>query len=75
MNASEIRHIEEQLTVSRFRLPVSQEYIDDVVRRAKRERALVIGKMLASIPERLFRLVRGVRRTAAACTAARMRHI
>ncbi len=74
MNASEIRNIEEQLNVSRFSLPVSQEQVEAVVRRAKEQRARVVAQMLASIPGRLARLARAIRGTAAQCTAARMRH-
>lgn len=74
MNASEIRSIEERLTVSRYSLPVSQEHVEAVIQRAKEQRARVIAQMLASIPERLARLARAIRGIAADCTAARMRH-
>jgi len=73
VNASEIRSIEERLTGS-FQLPVSQEVLDSVVRRAKQERAAYLARLLASVPRAIARFVEGVRETAAQATAARMRH-
>jgi len=55
-------------------LPISQELLDSVVRRAKHERTLYVGRMLASIPRAIVRLVTGVRATAASCTETRLRH-
>ena len=73
MNASEIRGIEERLTGS-FTLPVSQEALEGVVRRAKQQRALYVGQLLASVPRAIARFAASVRETAAHCTAARLRH-
>lgn len=73
MNASEISNLEERLTGS-FQLPVSQEALERVVRRAKQQRALYVGQLLASVPRAIARFVAGVRETAVHCTAARLRH-
>ena len=72
MNASEIRNIEERLTGS-FTLPVSQEYLDTIVRRAKQQRAAYLVKLIASLPRAIARIGEGIRETAASCTAARIR--
>lgn len=73
MNASEIRSIEERLTGS-FTLPVSQEALEGIVKRARQQRALYLGQLLASVPRAFARFVAGVRETAEHCTAARLRH-
>jgi hypothetical protein len=73
MNASEIRDIEERLSGS-FTLPMSEEHFEVVVKRAKHERAVYIGGLLAAVARRIAQLVEGVRDVASSCTAARMRH-
>jgi len=73
VNASEIRSIEERLTGS-FTLPVSQEALEGIVRRAKQQRARYVAGLLVSVPRLIARFVEGMRETAAHCTAARMRH-
>ena len=73
MNASEIRGIEERLTGS-FTLPVSQEALEGIVKRARQQRAQYVGELLAAVPRAITRFVEGVRETAAHCTAARLRH-
>jgi len=74
MNAREIMDIEDRLTPGSYTLPISQELLDSVVRHAKRQRALYVGRMLASIPRAIVRLVTGVRATAASCTESRLSH-
>jgi len=74
MNAREILSIEERLSAGSYTLPINQELLDIVVRRARRQRAQYVGQMLASIPRAIVRLVTGVRETAAGCTAAKLHH-
>jgi hypothetical protein len=77
MNAHEIQQIENDVNAS-FRLPLSFEAWADVERRAREERARVIGQSMSNffgaLAARLARLGRDVRRTAADCTDARLNH-
>jgi hypothetical protein len=73
VNASEISAIEERLTGS-YALPVSQEHVEYIVRRAKEQRAVYLRQLLASVPVAVARFAEGIRETAANCTAARMHH-
>ena len=77
MNAYEIEQIEKDVRAN-FRLPLSYEGWADIERRAREERARVLGQGFS----RAFRALRTwltsfgrqVRATAADCTDARLRH-
>lgn len=77
MNPYEIEQIEKDVRAG-FRLPLSFEGWADVERRAREERARVVGeafaKFFSGLGARLARLGREVRTTAADCTDARLRH-
>jgi len=77
MNAYEIEQIEKQMKAD-FRLPLSYQAWADVEQRARQERARVVGKALAEFFAAAFARITGVarqiRRTAADCTDARLRH-
>lgn len=72
MNANEIQSLEEHLGSS-IRLPVvTQAQIDEVVRRAKHERAIYVAESMGRLIEWLAGFGRQVRDLAAACTQARL---
>ncbi len=77
MNAYEIEKMEKDVRAN-FRLPLSFEGWADVERRAREERARVLGKGFAklyrAIVSRLAGIGRQVHQTAANCTDARLRH-
>lgn len=77
MNAYEIEQIEKDVRAN-FRVPLSFEGWADVERRAREERARVLGAGLASLYRavvgRVAGIVRQVRATAADCTDARLHH-
>ncbi len=77
MNAFEIEQIEKDVKAN-FRLPLSFESWGDIERRAREERARVLGQGIASFFAaawaKLTSAVRGVRSTAADCTSARLHH-
>jgi hypothetical protein len=77
MNAYEIEQIEKDIRAN-FRLPLSFDGWADIERRAREERARVLGEGIASFFAaawaKLLYLVRGVRTTAADCTSARLHH-
>lgn len=77
MNAYEIEQIEKDVRAN-FRLPLSFDNWSDIERRAREERARVLGAAVAGffsgLWARLTRFGREVRSTAADCTDARLRH-
>jgi hypothetical protein len=77
MNAHEIEQIEKDIRAN-FRQPLSFEGWADIERRARQERARVMGeavaKFFAAVRAKLARFGRGVRTTAADCTSARLHH-
>jgi threonine dehydrogenase-like Zn-dependent dehydrogenase len=77
MNAYEIEQIEKDVKAS-FRLPLSFEGWADIERRAREERARVLGEgiagFFATAWAKLKSTVRVVRSTAADCTSARLHH-
>jgi hypothetical protein len=77
MNHYEIEQIEKQLRAE-MRLPLSFNAWADLERRARQERARVLGAMIsgyfAAAAAKLAGLARQVRSTAADCTQARLRH-
>jgi hypothetical protein len=77
MNAYEIEQIEKDVKAN-FRLPLAFHEWADVERRAREERARVLGegiaKFFAGAWTKLVGYVRGVRSTAAECTGARLHH-
>lgn len=77
MNAYEIEQIEKDVK-ARFRLPLSFEGWAEIERRAREERARVLGAAIArffsGLWARVARLGRAVGNTAADCTDARLRH-
>ncbi|MGH8708566.1 MAG: hypothetical protein ACREVD_10980 [Burkholderiales bacterium] len=77
MNAYEIEQIEKDVKAS-FRLPLAFSEWADIERRAREERARVLGegiaKFFAAAWAKVASLVRGVRSTATDCTSARLRH-
>lgn len=77
MNAYEIEQIEKQMRVT-MRLPLSYSAWSDIERQARQERARVMGKAIAkfftALAAKVSGLARQVRRTAADCTDARLRH-
>ena len=77
MNAHEIEQLEKQLRVD-TQLPLSYVAWADLERRARAQRAQVMGEVMArffgAISARVGRLVGLVRHTAEDCTQARLRH-
>jgi hypothetical protein len=77
MNAYEIEQIEKDVKAN-FRLPLAFSEWGDLERRARQERARVLGeavaRFFAAARAKLARFSRGVRTTAADCTSARLRH-
>jgi hypothetical protein len=77
MNAYEIEQIEKDVKAN-FRVPLSFENWADVERRAREERARVLGaafaKLFRTVVAKLSGLGRQVRATAADCTDARLHH-
>jgi hypothetical protein len=77
MNAYEIEQIEKQMKAG-LRLPLPFEAWADIEQRARQERARVVGKALAAFFAAAFARISGaarqIRRTAADCTDARLRH-
>ncbi len=77
MNTYEIEQIEKQMRAT-MRLPLSYTAWADIERQARQERARVIGKVVAefftALAAKVSGLARQVRRTAADCTDARLRH-
>jgi hypothetical protein len=77
MNAYEIEQIEKDVKAN-FRVPLSFENWADVERRAREERARVLGQGLArffgAAWTKAVSLVRGVRSTATDCSSARLHH-
>jgi hypothetical protein len=77
MNAYEIEQIEKQMKAG-FRLPMPFQAWADIEQRARQERARVVGKALADFFAAAFASITGaarqIRRTAADCTDARLRH-
>jgi hypothetical protein len=75
MNAYEIEQIEKDVRAN-FRLPLAFSEWSDIERRARQERARVLGagiaKFFAGAWRKLAGYVRGVRHTAAECTSARL---
>lgn len=75
MNAYEIEQIEKDVKSS-FRLPLAYGEWADIERRAREERARVIGQGIAKFFggawTKLANLGRGVGNTAADCTSARL---
>lgn len=77
MNAYEIEQIEKDVRAN-FRLPLAFSDWADIERRARQERARVLGEGIAKFFvgawTKLASYVRGVRNTAADCTSARLHH-
>lgn len=77
MNAFEIEQIEKRMKAG-LRLPLAYQAWADIEQRARQERARVVGKALADFFAAAFARISGVasqiRRTAADCTDARLRH-
>lgn len=77
MNAYEIEQIEKDVRAN-FQLPLSYEGWADIERRAREERARVLGqgvsRVFRALLTRLASFGRQVRATAADCTDARLRH-
>lgn len=77
MNAYEIEQIEKDVK-ARFRLPLAFEGWADIERRAREERARVVGnaiaRFFAAARAKLKSTVGRVRSTAADCTGARLHH-
>lgn len=77
MNAYEIEQIEKDVKAS-FRLPLAFSEWGDIERRAREERARVLGegiaRFFAALRAKVVNLVRGVRSTAADCSSARLHH-
>jgi len=77
MNAYEIEQIENDVRAN-FRLPLSFNGWADIERRAREERARVLGegisRLFAAARAKLATFARGVRSTGADCTDARLRH-
>jgi hypothetical protein len=75
MNAYEIEQIEKDVRAN-FNLPLSYSGWADIERKAREERARVLGngfsKFFAAAWTRLVSIGRGVRATAADCTSARL---
>ena len=77
MNAYEIEQIEKDVRAN-FRLPLSFDGWADIERRAREERARVVGeavaKFFAAAWAKVAGFSRAVRTTAADCTSARLHH-
>lgn len=77
MNAYEIEQIEKQLRAD-MRLPLSFNAWADLERKARQERARVLGALIseffAAAAAKVAGVARQVRSTAADCTQARLRH-
>ena len=77
MNAYEIEQIEKDVRAN-FRLPLSFDGWADIERRAREERARVMGeavaRFFAAARAKLAGFGRRVRTTAADCTSARLHH-
>jgi hypothetical protein len=77
MNAYEIEKMDQDVKAN-FRLPLSYAGWADVERRAREERARVLGaafaKLFRTVVAKLSGLGRQVRATAADCTDARLHH-
>lgn len=77
MNAYEIEQIEKDVKAN-FRLPLAFSEWSDIERRAREERARVLGqgiaRFFAAMWAKVASLGRGVRATAADCTSARLHH-
>ena len=77
MNAYEIEQVEARLKAE-TRLPLSFDTWVEIERRAREERAHVVGsaiaRFFAALSARIAGLGRQVRETASDCTDARLRH-
>ena len=77
MNAYEIEQIEQDVKAN-FRQPLAYGEWADIERRAREERARVLGEGIArffgAAWTKAANLVRGVRTTAADCSSARLHH-
>ncbi|MGH8766074.1 MAG: RSP_7527 family protein [Burkholderiales bacterium] len=77
MNAYDIEQIEKDVR-AKFRLPLSYDGWADIERRARQERARVLGegfgRLFAAVRAKLVGFGRGVGRTTADCTDARLHH-
>jgi len=77
MNAYEIEQIEKDVRAN-FRLPLAFSEWADIERRAREERARVLGEGIARFFSaawtKLSNLARGVRSTAADCSSTRLHH-
>lgn len=77
MNAYEIEQLEKQMKVE-TRLPLSYVAWSEIERRARAERARMVGQVIANffaaVSAKLSRLGGQVRSTAAQCTDARLNH-
>jgi hypothetical protein len=77
MNAYEIEQIEKDVRAN-FRLPLSFDGWVDIERRAREERARVMGRAVAGFfaaaRSKVAGFSRRVRATAADCTSARLHH-
>jgi hypothetical protein len=77
MNAYEIEQIEKDVRAN-FSLPLSYGGWAEIERRAREERARLLGegfsRLYAGAKAKLMGLVRGVHGTAANCTDAQLRH-
>ncbi|HSG77734.1 MAG TPA: hypothetical protein VLA30_16575 [Burkholderiales bacterium] len=77
MNAYEIEQIEKDVRAN-FRLPLAFSEWGDIERRAREERARVLGggiaRFFAAAWAKVTFLGRGMRATAADCTSARLHH-
>jgi hypothetical protein len=73
MNASEIRYIEAHLEAEP-KLPLSDHHMDEIMRRAKRERAEAVAAMFSALGSRVVGYFRALRESAAGQTGAGLRH-
>ena len=77
MNAYEIEQIEKQMRCE-LRLPLPYQAWGDIERQAREERSRVVAKAIAgffsAVVEKISGAARQIRRTAADCTEARLRH-
>jgi hypothetical protein len=77
MNAFEIEQIEQDVRAN-FRLPLSYSGWADIERKARQERARVLGRgfsrLVGTVRAKIVRFGRGVQGTAADCTDARLSH-
>ena len=72
-NVSELRIIEEELQASQ-RLPLSQDQMQRLARRAEQERSQAVGAMLAAAGRAIVGYFRALRESAARQTGAGLRH-